>query len=173
MAKRDLISRIAERGLKKLTEEQRLEVVKRIAWFWGMKRILDFIKEDYGIMVTPVVIYQYKQEEKWKPVIEKFRNEYIHTLSDVPLFHKKKRLEELQEMFESFKEQGDLYKAMLVLREFRDECEAKKSDLYLTSVTYNEYRNMSNEELDEEYLRLLEQKKRLQITEDKNEDRKD
>ena len=152
---------------KKFDEETRMEILKGIGMFWPRRKITDHIRDRFGKVVSNELIAYYEKSDTLIPIIEKFRDQYIQTLSSVPLFHKKKRLEELQEMYETFKGEGKLVKALMVLRDFREECEAKRADLYLTSVnnyTYNEYKNMTNEELDSEYLRLLEQKKRLQIT---------
>jgi len=151
-----------------ISNEIKMEVLMGHAQFWAVQKIQEHLKEKFNCVMSYRSIYAYKNSEQWKPMIEKFRDQYVQTLSEVPLFHKKRRLEELQEMFERYRAKGNDKEARQVLASFREETEAKRSDLYLTNVTYNEFKQMSNEELDQEYIKLIEQKKRLQIEGDQN-----
>ena len=171
------------RGLAKImrkAEEHhaniRSAVLRGVAWFWPSHKIIDFVKKQYGTQLKPWDIENFKGTDMAKELIERYRDEYVSTISEIPLSHKRKRLEELQEMYEGFKKENKLGMALKVLGEFREECEAKRADLYLTNVnnyTYNEFKSMTDEEIDKEYIKLLEQRKHFKITEAKDEDRKD
>lgn len=167
---KEIVAKAHEKAAAKerhLTEEMRMDVLRYIAWFWPNPRISTAIFEKYKrkIVYPYQLINDYRVSEKWQPLIDKFREEYVATLSSVPLFHKKRRLEELQDMFDRYRAKGDDSNARQVLAAFREETEAKRQDLYLTQVNYNEFKSMTNEELEAEYSRLLEQKMRSRTKE--------
>lgn len=143
----------------KLTPLMQLEVCRRIAWFWTEKELLKYIQSVIKKSMHPSNLSAMKNSEKWKPVIEQFREEYISKCGEVPLFHKKKRLEELQEQYYHFKEKGNLKEARSILRDIRDEAEGKRGDIsfQFTSIVHNEFNQMTDEDLQTEKMKTLEQ----------------
>src|SRR3990167_8294514 len=99
----------------KFTPEQQLEIVRRIAWFWTNNELVKFAQKEYGRNITYLAIAWYKGSEKWKPIIERFREEYMTKLTEVPLFNKKKRLEELQAQYDFYKEKDMKKEARAIL----------------------------------------------------------
>lgn len=143
----------------KFLPNEQIELARRIAWFWTNKQITEFAKSEFDKDMSERAYYEIKQSEKWKPVIEQFREEYISACAEVPLFHKKKRLEELQEQFDFYKAKKMRKEALAVLKEFRDEAEGRRGDVsfHLTQVTHNEFHQMSDETLQREKMKTLEQ----------------
>jgi len=143
----------------KFSPNEQLELCRRIAWFWTNPDIVEFAQKEYGKKVTKEAIAELRKAEKWTPVIEQFRDEYISKCGEIPLFHKRKRLEELQEQYSILKSDGKLSQARLVLRDIREEAEGKSGDVSFnfTSVTHNEFHQMTDEDLQKEKIKTLEQ----------------
>lgn len=147
----------------KLLPSEQLEVARRIAWFWTNKQIGDFVKESFQKELSCPAFSDMRKQEKWIPVIEKFRDQYIAKCSEVPLFHKRRRLEELQDLYYTFKETGNLAQARLVLQDLRNEAEGKGADISFnfTNVTHNEFHQMTDEDLQREKMKTIEQLEKL------------
>lgn len=143
------LSREQDRGKNKLTSHEQMEVVKLIGWFWKDTEIADFVYETFNKTVNPHNFKQYRDAQKWKPIIEKFRSEYMKTVTEVPLANKKKRLEILQKLFDKHYQNEEFKDAREVVRECRYEMEEKPTDVsfHFTQVTNNEFKDLSDEEI--------------------------
>ena len=141
-----------------------MEVVKLIAWFWNDVEIRDHLKKISGKVITKQAINLYSHSEKWKPIIEKHREDYNKAMYEVPLFHKRKRLDELQKHYETHMKKGDLICAQSVLRDAKDEVDQKFGDISFnfTQITNNQYTEMTDEEIATEKSKILEQMERAQ-----------
>lgn len=144
---------------RKFTPSQQLEIARRIAWFWTNSEITEFARTEFQISISPSAIGEMRKSETWKPVVEQFREEYITKCGEVPLFHKRKRLEELQTIYEDFRNKKNHVQARFTLQAIRDEAEGKSGDIYFkfTSVTHNEFHQMTDEDLQKEKMKTLEQ----------------
>lgn len=143
----------------KLTEEQQYQVCQWYAEFKTPRQIKNLVKERFGIELTDKTVWQYSrgnQMKKWKPMIERLRQEWALGVMDIPLAHKRGRMEELTKLYEQAIRNKDVTEytrvnqCLAVLREMRDEMEAGKSEftnVYLTTI---------HQYPDEEVLKLRE-----------------
>jgi len=146
-------------GKSVLSMPERMEVAKLLGWFWKPSDIMRHFKESFNKSITAQAISNYSKSKDWIPVINKFREEYNRLLFEVPLFNKRKRLDELQEQYDLYKSKGDLKTARKIIREFREEAEKKIGDVsfHFTSISHTEYHDMSDEQLREEKVKTLEE----------------
>ncbi len=137
----------------KLTEEHKKLVCSLSAQFETPRRICSVLKEKYGIEVNEKAIYGYTSESsRWKPLIDKLRIQYALNLGGIPLYHKRIRLERLEEQYsEILKEKDSTAQSRLkkrselrsVLREAREEvkpwedAESKRGDTNILSIQFN------------------------------------
>jgi|SRR3990167_1239148 len=148
----------------KLTGYQQLELAKLLGWFWNPKDIKGYFVKEYKISLSDELIYQYKNTPKWKPIVENFREEFLRNMVDVPIANKKKRLVELQDLYDFYKEKEDKRMMQSILRDARDEMESKRFgdvSVYLTQVTNNDFSNMTPEQINEEKRKTLTELERL------------
>lgn len=143
---------------KKLTSDEQLEVCRQLASYRSVKDVDKFCREMFGKTLHPNSIRLYLNSQKWKPLIQKFRDEYTRGIMEVPIANKRVRLEELQSMFEKYKDGGRLRLAQAVLKDAREELDGSRkfgdTNVYMTQV--NNYKDMSDEEIESERLRQLE-----------------
>lgn len=142
-----------------LTSDEKLEMCKLIAGFVRPVEIVEHFKTVIGKEITPVTVQNYKNSDKWKMLIEKYRDEYTKGVMDVPISHKRKRLEELQDIYDKQKDKGKLKEAQSVLSDARSEMEEKRGDVsfHLTQINHTEFHDMSDEQLLDEKAKALEQ----------------
>lgn len=138
---------------------EQMEVAKLLAWFCSPTQIAKHIEQRFKKKITAQNVEWYKNSEKWQPVIEKLREDYNRCVLEVPLANKRKRLEELQILYNIHMVNEDYKKAQSVLSDFREEMERRGGDINFsfTNVTHNEYQNMTDEELNEERTKTIEQ----------------
>lgn len=143
----------------KLSTEKQIEFVQRIAWFWKPLDILKYFKETHNIKINQTLIQCYKNSEKWKPIIQKFRDDYLKRTEEVPLANKRKRLDELQRLFDRAVDKKEFVEAKNIIREFREEMEVKVGDVNFsfTQINHNEFHDMSDEDLASEKAKTIEQ----------------
>jgi hypothetical protein len=148
-----------EFAVKRINEQQKLELCKLLAWFWKSPEIIKYFEDEHQLKLKPSDIKNYRAAEKWKPIIEKFRDDYLKDLNSVPLANKRKRLDELEKLYDSAIADGDLDQARILIREFREEVEKKVGDVSVsfTQINHNEYHEMTDEDLQAEKVKTLEQ----------------
>ena len=81
---------------------------------------------------------------------------------EVPLFHKRKRLDELQKHYNYHMDNGKWKEAQAVLRDTRDEVEQKFGDVSFHFTNVTQYNEMTDEQIAEEKAKILEQLDRAQ-----------
>lgn len=148
-----------ELGKHKLNSSQQMELVERLAWHWRPLEIVAYMNKVHNIRISPLLPGNYSRTEKWKPVIQKLRDEYHKNLTEVPLANKRKRLDELQMLYEKAIDSRKFEEAKSLIGEFRDEMERKLGDVSLsfTSITNNEFNDLSDEDLIREKAKTIEQ----------------
>lgn len=148
-----------EKRSHKLSPQEQMAVAQRIAWFWRECEIVKFVREQCGKKISDNLLSRYKDSPKWRPVIEKFREDYLKMINEVPLANKRIRLEELQKMYNRAVKKSDFQEARQVLRDFRDEMQEKKDGVSFnfTQITHNEFHKMTDEDLQREKVKTLEQ----------------
>lgn len=163
MAKKQIVSHEADRGLHKLSQPEQMEVCKLIGWFWSAKEIRNHIQENFGKDLVERSIAQYNTSDKWKPVIQKFREDYTKNIFDVPLANKRKRLDELQKQYEYYKYKDDRETCRAILKEVREEMDKKFGDVNFsfTQINHTEFQNYSDEALAQERMKTIEELGRI------------
>lgn len=148
----------------KLTDEERLQICQWLATFVPVLAIQKRIKEQFGKTVARENIYKYASTERWKPLIERCRKEWAAGVLEIPLAHKRARLEELTKLYDramgqDISEYVKINQALGILRELRiemDERSTQITNLYLTSI-----QSSSDQELLQRRDDLLDKLKRI------------
>ena len=136
----------------KLTDEEQYQICQWYAEFKTPTQIQARIKSEFGKDLTLKNVWAYaNQTKKWKPMIERLRQEWALGVMDIPLAHKRGRLEELVKLYTRAERNpvvDDYLKVKQcyeLIREMRNEMEAGKAEftnVYLTTI-----HNYSDEEI--------------------------
>ena len=147
----------------KLSDEQQYQVCKWYAEFKTPTQIQRLVKGEFGHELTIKNIWQYGRGptmKKWKPMIERLRQEWALGVMDIPLAHKRARLEKLVLLLGraerlnlespsgkdmkvlrlnpgTLTERDKIRLQVEILRELREEMEAGKAEftnVYLTTI---------------------------------------
>lgn len=165
--------RLAQKKSYKLNHYEQLQFVKKLACFENNSEIKLWFESigkpvDHPASLAAV----YKNSEKWKPVIEKYRAEFNSQLADIPIANKVKRLQEMDQTYwrmidledKSFKNEDRMSavdKQLKILSQAQGELEGKNmvehNNLYFT-----QFNNMSPKEFDEFRLKLIDKVQRYQ-----------
>ena len=127
--------------LHKLTGDEQMELVKRIAWYWRDSEIVQYIKDSYGKEMIQQNVQWYRHAENWKVHIENIREKYLNNLTEVACANKKVRLEELQRHYNRYMDKKEFKLAIGVLRDFRDEMMEKKIGDLVISNNFTQINN--------------------------------
>ena len=136
----------------KLTDEEQYQVCQWYAEFKTPTQIKKLIHDTWGKDLTIKNVWAYaNQSKKWKPMIERLRQEWALGVMDIPLAHKRGRLEELVRLYTRAErnpvvdDYAKVKQCYELLREMRNEMEAGKAEftnVYLTTI-----HNYSDEEI--------------------------
>lgn len=153
---------------RKLSEDQQMELVELIARFTNNQKIIAHFYSTYQIVISPGLVAQYKRTTKWQPVIKKIREKYVLGVDEVAGMHKRVRLERADEIYEKAISQGKLRIALAANKDQREEVFEKQIG---GSVTYNlnqfnQYVNMSDDELEEKKTEILSKIKKAEVITD-------
>src|SRR5262245_6980786 len=81
---------------RRFTEDQQHQICQWYAEFMTPEQIRRRVKEEWGIVVGPRTIWEYAHAtKKWQPMIERLRQQWVLGVMDIPLAHKRARLEKL------------------------------------------------------------------------------
>jgi len=129
-----------------------------IAQYKKPKEIKELVEEQHGINVKTTTISKFKQDEK--ELIGKLRAQYLETVVEVPIAQKRVRLERAEGLYESACEidnsKDRIDTRLKCLSNARDEVEGKGSS-QVTFAQYNQYNNLSDDELNYK-IREIEEK---------------
>lgn len=137
-----------------LNEDQKLDLISKLAMYWKAPRIVTYFKEVYGLHITDWAITRYKQGKEWQLVMDRMRSQYIAGILEVPIANKRWRIEEYAELYDALKELGEHSQAAKILSMVQDEMEEKKGsvqNIFMTQV------NVTDEELLEEKSKTIQQ----------------
>ena len=149
----------------KLSEPQQLQVCQWIATFKSDKEIQQLIKERYGPLLSLSSVYAYRSSKRWQPLIHRVRQEWAAGVADLPIAHKRYRLNELLRMFEQCLADKRLTledkrkEGITILREARYEMDEAKSAF--TNVFFTQIQSYSDEELSKRGKELVDRLKQL------------
>lgn len=153
---------------EKLTTEQRLRVCEWIAQFKNEGDIQSLVKEYFDIKMSRQNIHQYLKSSKWKSIIDKFRHEYVTQTMDIPIMHKKVRLERLEELYQKTMVDPNIMgldrrtQALAVLQAAMREVDERASNF--TTIYANQIINLDDEALLKRKQQLLDKVKTIDIT---------
>ena len=135
----------------KLTEEERVQVCEWVAQFKPFPLIQEFIKQRFGKELTLQSIYGYAAAPKWKSLIYRCRQEWAAGVMELPLAHKRARIDELSKLYEraqqnqGVSEFARIMQSLSILREIR--CEMEEAKTQFTNVFMTQINQMTDEEL--------------------------
>lgn len=94
------------RNTGKLTDEQRLYVVQRLACYDNLTSIVEGLKSEFGVEVTPQAVEAYdpnkaagqKLAKKWKDMFEATRQAFLSDTAQIPIANRAVRLRTLQRL---------------------------------------------------------------------------
>lgn len=135
----------------KLTPEHRVNICKMIAQFMPVRDIKTQLHEE-GISISPSTIIFYQKSSKWAPAIEKMRNEYLSNIMEVPIAHKRVRLERLEMLYKQAQTQRKPEVSRSMLAAARDEIEGKNVNI---TAIMNKYEGLSDDELEDRRQEIL------------------
>ena len=140
----------------KLTEQEKVRLCRLLGAFRSAKEVRDTIVREYNKPITIEAVYYFQNSERWRPVIDRYRQEYQSYLLHIPIYHKRTRLERLEGIYqeadqEKPKRAGEKrmrrQELVGVLREARDESERYKDRGDTTNILAIQFNNLSDEEL--------------------------
>lgn len=160
-------AQVARRSTAVFSEPEKLRICEMFAQFHSVDHITQFAKDEWGKAVTPASIRAYRESPRWKPVIDRFRTEYVGQVMDIPIAHKKVRLVRLEELFQanerdqgiSGKERRQL--ACLILERSMKEVDERASNF--TNIFFTQIQNFSDDELESHRRKLLDRIKTIDI----------
>mgnify|MGYP001571489138 FL=1 len=148
---------IGKKGMNspKLTEPEKIHLCRLLGEFRSSKEAIGIIKKEYGKEITDQAVYYFLKSERWRPVIDRYRQEYKSYLLHIPIHHKRTRLERLESIYQEAAEEHPKrmeekrqhrQELVSILREGREESERYKlsGDTNILSIQFN---NLSDEEL--------------------------
>ena len=137
----------------KLSSEDQKFLCRCIAEFKTAKEIVGLLKER-GRDVQVSLIYQYKCEDKWRPIIQKFRQRYIGKLDDVPGVHKRVRIERMDRVADKAEENEEFSSVISATRQQQLEIEGNNT-ITNNTLIFQQYNHMSDEEIEKRKDQLL------------------
>ena len=160
----------------KLSEDEKREVCKQFGEFRTPSEIADFVRANYGKSILPQSLAHYVSSKKHGEIIRTFRQEWAVGVMAVPIAHKRYRLEQLMDIYQTQKDNmghdngltdPERYHLMLsCLRDAKgelDEAKTHVTNMYLTQIN-----ELSDEELKKKrdmYLERLEDMRRKDASE--------
>jgi hypothetical protein len=89
-----------------MTDDIRVFVIQALASFDGPSQVVEAVKNEYGVQLTPQAVQCYDPTKhagrnlkpKWRAIFEKARKMFIEDSSSIPIAHRSTRLRALQRM---------------------------------------------------------------------------
>lgn len=99
-----------------MNDEIRVFVIQAIASFDTPTQVVEAVKQEYGVQLTPQAVQCYDPTKysgrnlkpKWRAIFEKARKAFIEDSSDIPIAHRSTRLRALQRMAQVAERKGNL-----------------------------------------------------------------
>ena len=146
---------------RKLNMEQKMFLVDCISQCLSDNETVAAVQEKYGVSVSASNIVNYKKGKKWGPIIAKKREQYLADLQATPGFHKKIRMERKEQIYHEAKRTGKIKEALAALDSQKEELEERGNSAPVSFV-FQQYNNLSDEELNERYQKALDKVKKHQ-----------
>lgn len=147
-----------KRSSVKLTDEQAVELATRIALYESPKSIKAYFRTACGIKLENSHLMNYRNSPRWAPMIRKIRDDYNSQISDLVFSSKRKRVEELERIFDEAFEEGDRSEQRETLKQIKDELEPSgrgNTNIQNMMVVNQNFKELSDEELEEKKLETI------------------
>ena len=145
----------------KFSEEEKMEIIVMIAQGMSPTEIVHETQERFGKSVSKTELIQYKQTDKWRPIIQKLKADFMANLSETAISHKRVRLERVEKVYDKAIEMGQLKLGLSSLEHARKEMEEKQSGV--TNIQVNQYSGLTSEELQARKAQILERMAKKQV----------
>ena len=143
----------------KLNLEQKMYIVECLSQCLSENETIAALEEKYGVTMSASNIANYKKGKKWAPLIAKRREQYLADLQSTPGFHKKIRMERKEQIYHEAKRTGKIKEALAALDSQKEELEERGNSAPVSFV-FQQYNNLSDEELNERYQKALDKIKK-------------
>jgi hypothetical protein len=154
--------------MAKLTERVQVFIVQRLALFDGPSAIVDAVKEEFGLAVSPEQVRHYDPDrpdaevaEKWRTLHAEARKAFLEEVNKVPIAHRAVRMRRLQRMADAAEKSRNYVLAQSLLEQAAKEVgDAYTNRRELTGKNGGpiETADRSLEDLSDDELRTLAQK---------------
>lgn len=146
---------------RKLNSDEVMKLVFLIATFTPQGKIVEKMQEEFGVTIHVNTVNYYRRHEAYQKVIANMRQKWGNEILDVELTHKRRRLEELERIYQKCLDSDQMKNALGALYQIQHEVEKDLQNLSLTNYNINIYKDMTEKELEEERLKSLERLKLL------------
>ena len=140
-------------GQELIPEYYKPTIVKALARYMKGDAIIEAIRRDTGKRVTLAAVWRYKHAKKWKKLFDEERKKYVAEVYEVPCSQKVVRLERLEDLYHIARKDENYKECRDLLGSAKSEMEDKT--LQNLNVTFNQYNELSDAELEEKKKRLL------------------
>ena len=162
-----------------LTEPQRLLVYRLWAEFKSPAKVSSWLQQETGVSLSPSSIKSICSNPEAMMLVQKFRDEFLMKVKEVPIANKRIRLEELEsnrleinemkELVDIDKSSGRGEKLMMQRRMNETVCAAREEiegkPLIMQQFNFSQYSSLSDEELQKRKEELLVKAKKVQDVE--------
>lgn len=144
-------SRALEPVGSKLTDEEQWQLCHWVGQFRTPKEIAALVKERFGKELTRGSVHQYINGKRWQPLIDRCRQEWATGIMQVPIAHKRTRLEYLERLLlealadtrlQPWRQRREALGILSAARLEMEEAKTNFTNVFMTQIT-----NYSDEEL--------------------------
>lgn len=165
----DIIDRkglIGTRGVFKLNDQQRFELIDYLAKGYTPGQIIQIVKKNHDIDISYSTIYYYQCHKGWKKKIKELRGHYAQNIHLIPGANKVVRLARMEHVIDQATDDGDLRTVINANEQQRKEFEKDGSgdvtNIYMNNPVYNQLNMLPNDELMRRHREATQKMKLLQ-----------
>lgn len=159
---KERLTKLSSRTTHKLTSDQVMKLIYMIATFEKPRKIVELMREEFGVSIHVKLVDYYKKQESYRPVIQRIREKWGSDLMDVELGTKRRRMEELEKIYDHCFKSDQMKNALGALFQIQHEIEKDLQQIgSQTNYQINIYKDLTDTELEEERLKSLERLKTL------------
>ena len=150
----------------KMTEEERFTICEKLGQFWPIDEIVRWGRREFKKNLHRSHVLRYKKSSKWQPLIQNYRRLYTEAIADIPLAHRRVRLERLERQYQaiviSAGSEMQALKNALARREMRviisqAADEVSEKTVNLTQVYATQINQLSDQELSDRIVGIKQQ----------------
>lgn len=147
---------------RKLDHEMQIKMCELIARFMSVPEILRKFSTDYNIKIGPDTVKHYSHSKKWADTIQKFRDNYVGHIMDIPIAQKRVRLERFEQLYRMALAKGSISAAREILKCAKDELEgAKEGDI---NIQMNKIEMISDSEIRDRIKKIKQEMSSIPIS---------